>query len=134
MAALQDVPPLPFILGLSALLSFVFWGATRFLGGPSRSLPLPPGPPGLPVIGNMLDFPKERPWLKFKELGNIYGECESRPVIRLICNYNSLGDILSLRMVDQQLIIVNDYDTAIDLLEKRSSIYSSRTSTPMYKL
>ena len=88
----------------------------------------------MPIIGNMLDFPKERPWLKFKELGNKYGECESHPVIRLVCNYTSLGDIISLRMVDQQLIIVNDYDTAIDLLEKRSSIYSSRTSTPMYKL
>ena len=72
----------------------------------------------MPIIGNMLDFPKERPWLKFKELGNKYGDWESRTFIRLICNYTPLGDIVSLRMVDQQLIIVNDYDTAIDLLEK----------------
>lgn len=28
------------------------------------------------------------------------------------------------------MVIINDIDTALDLLEKRSSIYSSRTSLP----
>lgn len=36
--------------------------------------PLPPGPPGLPLVGNILDIPKSRPWVKFAEWTDKYGE------------------------------------------------------------
>ena len=32
-----------------------------------RNLPYPPGPKGLPLIGNALDIPKEAPWLAFRD-------------------------------------------------------------------
>jgi hypothetical protein len=34
----------------------------------------PPGPPGWPLIGNVLDMPHIRPWLIFTEWGKKYGE------------------------------------------------------------
>nr|VWO99449.1 Non-specific serine/threonine protein kinase (EC [Ganoderma boninense] len=34
----------------------------------------------------------------------------------------------------QQIIVINDYKVAVDLLEKRSSVYSSRPASPLFKL
>jgi hypothetical protein len=37
--------------------------------------PLPPGPKGYPIIGNLLDMPPQdsQAWLKYAELGEKYG-------------------------------------------------------------
>ena len=32
--------------------------------------PLPPGPKGLPVIGNAMDIPKSREWITYEKWGN----------------------------------------------------------------
>jgi hypothetical protein len=37
-------------------------------------LPLPPGPPQLPVIGNLFDVPRSFEWRKYQEWGKEYGE------------------------------------------------------------
>ncbi|EJF60847.1 cytochrome P450 [Dichomitus squalens LYAD-421 SS1] len=118
MAILQSLSLPPFILGIFGTLCYLYWRFIRSESALGRyeRLPLPPGPPGFPVIGNLLDYPKDRPWLAYKELSKKY------------------GDIVSLRIFSQQLIILNDYNTAIDLLDKRSSIYSSRPPTPMFRL
>ena len=39
-----------------------------------RRGPLPPGPKPLPFLGNLLDIPKEQPWVKYKEWAKQYGE------------------------------------------------------------
>jgi hypothetical protein len=39
-----------------------------------RGLPLPPGPKGYPLIGNIFDIPVEKPWLVYKDWCKIYGE------------------------------------------------------------
>ncbi|KAF9522916.1 cytochrome P450 [Crepidotus variabilis] len=73
------------------------------------SLPLPPGPKRLPLFGNALSIPNTREWLAYhkwsKELGT---------------------DILYLEMMGQSIIILDSHKAASDLLEKRSTIYSSR--------
>jgi hypothetical protein len=40
-----------------------------------NSTPYPPGPRGWPLIGNILDMPRIKPWVTFTEWGQIYGEC-----------------------------------------------------------
>ncbi|KAK7948932.1 uncharacterized protein PG986_009818 [Apiospora aurea] len=73
-----------------------------------RPAGLPPGPPTLPLIGNLHLMPKGKSHLQFQKWAEEYG-----PVYSLI-----LGT---------QVMIVLSSDQAIkDLLDKRSAIYSSR--------
>lgn len=73
-----------------------------------RPADYPPGPPTLPIIGNLHLMPKEKPHLQFQKWAEEYG-----PVYSLI-----LGT---------KVMIVLSSDQAVkDLLDKRSGIYSSR--------
>jgi hypothetical protein len=38
-----------------------------------RGLPYPPGPPSLPIVGNLLDVPKEAPWIAYADMSKKYG-------------------------------------------------------------
>ena len=38
---------------------------------------LPPGPPGLPLVGNLFDIPKTDQWVYFYEQSKKYGESSS---------------------------------------------------------
>ncbi|KAF7354037.1 Cytochrome P450 [Mycena venus] len=69
---------------------------------------LPPGPRGLPLVGNVLDAPTEQHWLKFAELGDVWGE------------------ISSLIVFGQTMIIVNSTKVAEDLLDVRGANFSDR--------
>ncbi|KIW20687.1 hypothetical protein PV08_01264 [Exophiala spinifera] len=69
---------------------------------------LPPGPRPLPFIGNKLDIPKQYPWIQFQEWSYKY------------------GPIFTLWFGRRPTIIISDPNVAADLMEKRSSKYSSR--------
>ncbi|EIW58805.1 cytochrome P450 [Trametes versicolor FP-101664 SS1] len=81
-----------------------------------RRLALPPGPPGIPVVGNVLDFPQSHYGAKFAELAAKY------------------GDLVYLELFGQPVVVVNSHDAAIDLLEKRSVNYSDRPRSVMSEL
>lgn len=38
-----------------------------------RGLPYPPGPRPLPIVGNLLDIPKEFSWLAYTRFSKTYG-------------------------------------------------------------
>ncbi|KAF8874735.1 cytochrome P450 [Infundibulicybe gibba] len=79
-----------------------------------KRLPLPPGPKGLPIIGNLLDMPRaEKPWLVFREWSKIY------------------GDIMYLNICGISIIILDSTRRTTDMLGERSSIYSDRPHMPM---
>ncbi|KAJ6451283.1 cytochrome P450 [Mycena sanguinolenta] len=78
-----------------------------------RAPPLPPGPWGLPVVGNILDLPTTNAWLHFAKLGEVWGE------------------ILSLTVPGQTMIIVNSLQIAEDLLETHGANFSERPVMPM---
>ena len=42
-------------------------------GNPNR-LPLPPGPKGYPLIGNLFDMPARRSWVVYDEWRKTYGK------------------------------------------------------------
>lgn len=41
----------------------------------SQGLRLPPGPPGLPLIGNFRDMPRGHPWITYAKWAEKYGMC-----------------------------------------------------------
>lgn len=53
------------------VVSLVF--AYRLLYRTCRNTPFPPGPKGLPFIGNIFDMPSEKEWLTFARWGEKYG-------------------------------------------------------------
>ncbi|TFK32108.1 cytochrome P450 [Crucibulum laeve] len=69
---------------------------------------MPPGPLGLPWIGNRHELPAIKPWKKFAEWSKRY------------------GPVTSIFLGSTPVIILGTAQPAWDLLEKRSDIYSSR--------
>lgn len=69
---------------------------------------MPPGPIPLPFIGNKLQLPRSKPWVQFQEWSKTY------------------GPIYTIWIGRRPTIILSDTVVASELLEKRSSKYSSR--------
>jgi hypothetical protein len=72
--------------------------------------PLPPGPKGLPLLGNVNDLPKPgmlecHHWLQHKDV---------------------YGPISSITVLGQTFIIINDAQLALELLRDRSAAHSAR--------
>ncbi|KAK0437376.1 cytochrome P450 [Armillaria borealis] len=82
----------------------------------TTSGPLPPGPQRMPVIGNLLDMPKEREWVTWAEWGKRY------------------GGISSAAVLGQTIIVLNSYNVAKELLNNRSANYSDRPPMSMHIL
>ncbi|KAK7052730.1 cytochrome p450 [Favolaschia claudopus] len=74
---------------------------------------LPPGPRGLPLLKNIFDLPREQHWLKFAELGEVW------------------GDIFSLTAFGKTMILVNSVKIAEDLLDVRGANFSDRPFIPV---
>ncbi|KAG2156216.1 cytochrome P450 [Suillus clintonianus] len=75
--------------------------------------PYPPGPPGRPLVGNLLDMPQVRPWLTLAQWGKTY------------------GDLSHVEVLGQHIIVLNSVKAAMEMLDKKSSLYSDRPILPM---
>ncbi|KAL4260006.1 cytochrome P450 family protein [Pleurotus pulmonarius] len=69
---------------------------------------LPPGPPTTPILGNVPQFPREFPFLQFSEWAAEY------------------GDIYSLKVLDQTMIILSSGRAIKDVLDKNGLSTSDR--------
>ncbi|KAF7977287.1 hypothetical protein HWV62_4249 [Athelia sp. TMB] len=87
---------------------------TLYLCWSSHRPKYPPGPPGLPLLGNVLDMPTSEDWLQYRQWSR---------------EFNS--DIIYLNVCGTHIVVTNTLDATLDLLEKRSSKYSSRPRMPM---
>ncbi|KAF6752828.1 cytochrome P450 98A3 [Ephemerocybe angulata] len=81
-----------------------------------KRLPLPPGPRGVPIMGNMSNIPKTKPWEGYQKL------CEE------------YGGMVYLEVLGTKLLVVSRMDHAEELLEKRSVNTSDRPTIPMVEL
>ncbi|KAG1804548.1 cytochrome P450 [Suillus subaureus] len=73
----------------------------------------PPGPRGWPLVGNIQDIPQIEPWLTFAEWGKKY------------------GDISHVEVLGQHIIVLNSVKSAVDMLDKKGTMYSDRPVLPM---
>ncbi|KZV64299.1 cytochrome P450 [Peniophora sp. CONT] len=93
------------VLFIAVAAGLVLALTTRYSNSPWRKLP--PGPPGLPLIGNALQL-KDEQWFQFSEWRKIY------------------GDIFYLNAAGQPIIVINSHAIATDLLDRRAGKSSDR--------
>lgn len=89
----------------TALVGFLIWRLSK-IG--MRPKDYPPGPPTLPLIGNLHQMPKKQGHLQFQKWAEEF------------------GPVYSLMLGTQCFVVLNSDQAIKDLLDKRSAIYSSR--------
>ncbi|TEB34027.1 cytochrome P450 [Coprinellus micaceus] len=78
-----------------------------------KSLPLPPGPKRLPILGNLLQLPQVRPWEEYQKMSQVY------------------GDIMYLEALGQPIILLNSLSRATEIYDKRAVTFSDRPYLPV---
>jgi len=100
----------------------------------SRRSPYLPGPKGYPIIGNLFDYPKNPMWEGFARMAKEYGEAMSLLYNRLLVSLVERSDvwwfadtdILHFNTMGSHMLVLSDPDVVLDLLERRSVVYSDR--------
>jgi hypothetical protein len=101
------VATIAFVGLVGALIAYVI----NYLAHNNRTgKPLPPGPKGLPILGNVNDLPKPgmlecHHWLQHKD---------------------QYGPISSITVLGQTFVIISDAQLALELLRERSAAHSAR--------
>ncbi|TEB29676.1 cytochrome P450 [Coprinellus micaceus] len=105
---------------LSLLVGFVIaFAARRVVASRRRNprrLPYPPGPKGKPFVGNLAQFPRMYAFLGFHEISKEY------------------GDMVYLRVLGKDMLILSSIKRITDLLEKRAVHTSNRSQLPTVEL
>ncbi|TFK48739.1 cytochrome P450 [Heliocybe sulcata] len=104
---------LSLITSLDVILAAFALFLLRRVTSRRRPAPYPPGPKGLPLIGNVLDMPVKHMWETVAEWGKTY------------------GDIVYVDILGQPFVFLNSPKIAHEMLEKKSLIYSDRPSLTM---
>ncbi|KAH7884764.1 hypothetical protein F5I97DRAFT_1929598 [Phlebopus sp. FC_14] len=97
-------------------IALLLSGSSLWKSRNTTGLPYPPGPKPLPLLGNILQIDMTQPWLSYTKWARRY------------------GDILYVRLLGLDFIILNSEKAGRDLLDRRSTIYSDRPLMPTYKL
>ncbi|PPQ93153.1 hypothetical protein CVT25_010777 [Psilocybe cyanescens] len=90
------------------VLLAVAWLTFKLLRFGRRDKNLPPGPPTIPILGNVHLLPRKFPFLRFTEWAKEY------------------GGIISLKVVNGTIVVLSDMRSITELLDDRSAELSSR--------
>jgi hypothetical protein len=93
------------LLVLAPLVGFILWLVARLSRRAFRNLP--PGPKGLPIVGDVLHI-TDHDWLASPRRKDEY------------------GGMMYVSALGRGVLVINSQRVVVDLLEKRSNIYSDR--------
>ncbi|KAI1261966.1 putative O-methylsterigmatocystin oxidoreductase [Xylariaceae sp. FL1019] len=96
-----------------AIIITIWLRATRH----RSKLPLPPGPPGEPLIGHLRVIPAQRPEYQYARWAKEYG-----------------SDILHFNVLGRSIIVLNSVESAQDLLNKRGANYADRPRFVLFEV
>ncbi|KAL3488669.1 cytochrome P450 [Aspergillus germanicus] len=94
----------PSLLAIAGLVLVVYFATRR----KSQSLPLPPGPKPLPLIGNIHQAPKSHGWRTYQQWSKKF------------------GPIVHVNMLGQHVIILSSTEVAHEILATRGAAFSDR--------
>ncbi|KAF2765113.1 cytochrome P450 [Teratosphaeria nubilosa] len=80
-------------------------------------LPLPPGPPGEPILGHLRIVPTDNPEYAYAKWAKEYK-----------------SDVISVKMLGQPVIVLNSVQAAVDLLDKRGANYCDRPRFVLFEV
>ncbi|KAI0820677.1 cytochrome P450 [Trametes gibbosa] len=105
-----------YVLVTAAFVCVVAYYCFTKLSVARRTLPYPPGPRPLPIIGNALSIPT-------KQMAQVYRE---------MCM--TYGDLVYLESFGQSILVLGTHEVALELLEKRSAKYADKIHSTMADL
>ncbi|KAG8938154.1 hypothetical protein FRC03_007562 [Tulasnella sp. 419] len=97
----------PYIAPVAISLALIY-AISRLSKIGSRERHLPPGPPTLPLIGNLSILPLKDAYIKYAEWAKIY------------------GDVYSLKIGPETLIVISSLEAMDEILEKNGAITADR--------
>ncbi|KIK52675.1 hypothetical protein GYMLUDRAFT_49821 [Collybiopsis luxurians FD-317 M1] len=106
-----------YFIDLIVFSLFTYFAYRAWVQFTRRGLPLPPGPRGLPLIGNLLDVPQVKPHLAYTKMSEEYQ-----------------SDLIFMQVPGVSLLVINSAQAANDLLVERFKVYSDRPQAAMGKL
>lgn len=95
---------------------YLLWNKMEQRRRDPRGLPLPPGPKGVPFLGNIVQVTQGKSWETYNALSKEF------------------GNLIYLEVIGQPLLILNSTQEINELLEKRASNFSDRVHTPSLNL
>lgn len=101
------------LIGIAIVVYLVNHVASRKRNG----LPLPPGPPGEPILGHLRVIPAANPEYAYMKWSKEYS-----------------SDILSFKVLNQHVIVLNSVRAAVDLLDKRGANYCDRPRFVLFEV
>jgi hypothetical protein len=91
----------------------------------------PPGPPRLPIVGNLFNFPSSGWAGVFSEWHKRYGEYCSRPIYVLFLYAFVLGSLIYVKLLGMPVYIIGDPRAVEDVLVDHGKISDGRPPSVM---